>query len=237
MQHALGAAERRVRLTKITRKSQEAGRLRREEMTQRNLAGRFGAAQQVRQALLAVQRPQAACQVDPVPRLFELIVAEPALQLAFEDAAGVVGADFGEGTHLHHVLHARPKAGLDGIDLAPLQQPAQVRLGRLHDRFIELGTLKKLDVLTRDRRELAGQVLPTMQAAQQDDDRCDHHRQQHSHHDHDLCHIHRRRLQSMGIRRRIANFMRCLGLRRSIQHPKLNAERVIDNNRMGFNTP
>ncbi len=43
------------------------------------------------------------------------------MQLAFEDASGVVGAQFGEGADLNDVLHAGAQAGLDGGHLAALQ--------------------------------------------------------------------------------------------------------------------
>ena len=108
----------------------------------------------MRQALAAVQRAQAVGQVDPVPRLLELVVGEAALQLAFEDAAGVVGAQLGQGAHLHDVLHAGPQAGLDGVDLAAFEQVAEAGLGRLDGRLAELAALEQVDVLPGDRRQL-----------------------------------------------------------------------------------
>ena len=74
---------------------------------------------------------QAAGQVDPVPGLLDLVVGQAALELAFEDAAGVVGADLGQGPDLNDVVHARAQTGLDGLDVAALQQVAEARLGRL----------------------------------------------------------------------------------------------------------
>ena len=123
-------------------------------MAQRQLAGRFRAAQQMRQALLAIQRPQAVGQVDPVPGLFELIVGQPALQLAFEDFARVVGADLGQGADMNDVMHAGPQAGFDRRQLAALQQFAKAGFCRFHRRFVELAALEQVDVLARHRRKL-----------------------------------------------------------------------------------
>jgi hypothetical protein len=69
-------------------------------MAERHVAGNFNTAQQARQTFLAVQRPQAAGQDDPVPGLFELVVAEAALELALQDAASVLGAQLGQQTTL-----------------------------------------------------------------------------------------------------------------------------------------
>jgi hypothetical protein len=74
-----GPAQRRVRLAQVACKAEEADRLSREEVAQRDVARRLGAAQQMRQALRAVQAAQAIGQVDPVPRLLNLVVGQAAL--------------------------------------------------------------------------------------------------------------------------------------------------------------
>ena len=130
-------------------------------MAQRQFGGRLGAAQQVRQALGAVEAAQAVGQVDPVPRLFDGVVGQPALELALEDAAGVVGADLGQGANLDDVVHPGAQAGLDGADLAALQQIAEAGLGRLDGRLAELAALEEVDVLPADRRQFLAEKLAT----------------------------------------------------------------------------
>ncbi len=132
-------------------------------MAQRNVAGRLGTAQQMRQTLRTVQAAQAVGQVDPVPRLLDLVVGQAALQLAFEDAAGVVGAELGQGADLDDVLHAGAQAGLDGRHFAAFQQIAEARLGRFDGRLVELAALEQVDVLPADRRQFVVEILPAMQ--------------------------------------------------------------------------
>ena len=148
-----GAAQRRLGVAQVAGETQKADRLGGEEVAQRQVARQLGAAQQVRQALLAVERAQAVGQVDPVPGLFQDVVAEPAVELAFEDAAGVVGADLGQGADVDDVVHAGPQAGLDRGQLAALQEFAQLRLGGLQHRLVQLAALEQVDVLTGDGRE------------------------------------------------------------------------------------
>ena len=118
-------------------------------------------------------------QVDPVPGLFDLVVGQPALQLAFEDAAGVVGAELGQGADLDDVLHAGPQAGLDGLDLAALEQVAEAGLGRFDGGLAELAALEQVDVLPADRRQFVAWVLAPMQVPAEQEGRRHQHRQQH----------------------------------------------------------
>jgi len=57
--------------------------------------------------------------------LFELIVAEPALELAFEDAAGIIGADFREGADLYDEMHTGTKAGFHLRQFTAFQEVAK----------------------------------------------------------------------------------------------------------------
>ena len=122
----------------------------------------------MRQALGAVEAAQAVGQVDPVPRLFDGVVGQPALKLAFQDAAGVVGAEFGQRADLDDVLHPGPQARLDRFHFAAFEQIAEAALGRLDGRFVELKALIKVDVLPADRRQFFAQHLPTAPMADQD---------------------------------------------------------------------
>ncbi len=101
-------------------------------MTQRQVAGHLGAAQQLGQTLRAVQAAQAVGQVDPVPVLLDLVVREPALQLPFQDLAGVLGAQLGQGADLDDELHPGPQTGLDGRHVAAFQQVPETGLDRFH---------------------------------------------------------------------------------------------------------
>ena len=166
-----GAAQRRVRLAQVAGEAEKADGFGGEEVAQRQVAGRLGTAKQVRQALGAVEAAQAVGQVDPVPRLFDGVVGQAALELAFENAAGVVGAELGQGAHLDDVLHPGAQTGLDGGDLAAFQQIAEAGLGRLHRRLAELAALEQVDVLPADRRQLVAQQLPPSPVADQQKER------------------------------------------------------------------
>jgi hypothetical protein len=158
-------------------------------VAQGDVARGLGAAQQVGQALHAVQRPQAARQVDPVPRLLHLVVGQAALQLPFEDAPGLVGAQLGQGADLHHVLHPRAQAGLDGRQLAALQQVAEAGLGRVEQRLAELPALEQVDVLPRDGGQFLPAGRPPVEVPPQQEGGRRQHRHDHRH-DHDRYQVH-----------------------------------------------
>ncbi len=190
VQHAEGgAAERRVGLAQVAGEAEEADGFGGEEMAQRQFGGRLRAAQQVRQALGAVEGAQAVGQVDPVPGLFDGVVGQPALELALEDAAGVVGADLGQGANQDDVLHPGAQAGLDGAHLAALQQIAEAGLGRLHRRLAQLDALVDVDVLPADRRQFLAEKLTTTPVADEQNKRRRHqHRQDHGKDQHGVIH-------------------------------------------------
>ena len=150
---ATGAGSRRSRGSRWSRRRRNvpAG-CRRPRSAQRSRCGRLCARLSVRRPLARSIQYHACSIWSSVSRRCEL---------AFEDAAGVVGAQFGQGAHLHDVLHAGAQAGLDGLDLAALQQIAEARLGRFDRRLAELAALEQVDVLPADRRQFVAQhVLP-----------------------------------------------------------------------------
>jgi hypothetical protein len=159
--------ERRLRLTQIARESEDAHGLRREVMPERRFARRLRAAQEMRQALLAIEDAQAGGEIDPVPRLFELIVAQAALKLAFQDAAGDVGADFGQRANLIDEMRARTDARLDRAFAAVLEKYAKTPLGHLDGGFVEFARLKNLEVLPGDVRDGILRGAPALPAAPQ----------------------------------------------------------------------
>jgi hypothetical protein len=173
-----GAAEGRIELPEVSRKAQEADGLCRQEMSERNLAGIFGTAQELRQTLGAIKVSQAVGQVDPVPGLFELVLGVSASEMVLEDAAGVIGAKLGEGTHLDDELCTGAEAGLGGLDFAALQQGAEAYLGGFDGIFVELSALEKIDMLARDRGNLVGTFLAALEEAAEQERGSKHHRQQ-----------------------------------------------------------
>src|SRR5258708_6536831 len=99
-------AKRRVGLTKITGEAQETDRLRGKEMTQRMIPIRLGTAQEMRQALFTVQITQPVGEVDPVPRLLDRVAGQTSLELTFENAPGVIGADFRQCPHVNDEMRS-----------------------------------------------------------------------------------------------------------------------------------
>src|SRR5207302_4899425 len=118
---------------------------------------------QVRQALLPARGAQSTRQIDPVPRLFELIVRKPAMQLAFEDCARRLGADLGESTHVEEELHAGPQTRLDLRVLAALEHDAKTAFGNLDDFLVDLARLKDLEMLLGHRGQHALAHLASLQ--------------------------------------------------------------------------
>ena len=149
-----GSTQRRLGLAQIAKKTQKTDGLGREEMAQGIFPRGLGSTQQIRQTLRAVEAAESIGQVNPVPRLLDLVLGETAIQLTFEDAAGIFGSQFGQGPNLDDVLHARTEAGLDSLHLAALQQFAETDLDRLHGGLAELTSLKQVDVLAADRRQI-----------------------------------------------------------------------------------
>ena len=170
-----------VALMQVTREAEEADGFRGEEVPERDVARGLGTAEQMRQALGAVQGTEPIGQVDPVPRLFDLVVGQPAIELAFQDKAGVVGAELRERAHLDHVVHAGPQARLDSVYLPPLQQVAEAGLGRFDRRFTQLAALEKVDVLPADGGKLVAQVLALVQVPAKQESGSHQDRQQHAH--------------------------------------------------------
>src|SRR5262245_27133325 len=105
----------------------------------------------MRQTFFTIEKPQASGEVNPVPGLFEMIVGKSSLKLAFEDAAGGVGADLRQSSHLKHVMHSRPQARFYGRFVAALQHGSKTPFYRLNRGLIESTALKKLKVLARYR--------------------------------------------------------------------------------------
>src|SRR5947209_2628378 len=157
--------QRRFRLAQIAGETEKRNSLGREEVAKRNLDCGIGAAQQVRQALFAVEGPQAAGQVDAVPGLLELVISQMAMQLALENLAGRFCADLRESADLKHEVHARTQAGYDRRLVAALQKSAKAPLRGLDGLFIDVTALKNLEVLPRHRRKRIGELAPPRQMA------------------------------------------------------------------------
>ena len=64
-----------------------------------------------------------------------------------------------------------PKALLDRVHLAALQQVAEARLGRLDGGLVELAALEQVDVLAADRRQFLAQLRLAVPPGQQQDRR------------------------------------------------------------------
>src|SRR5262249_46068402 len=102
IEHAqCGTAEWRRRSAEIVGKSDAGRRLRRVELAERHVRRTGRAAEEIGQALLAVQPAQAVSQIDPVPALLDGIVTELAPQLLTENGAGLRATDLGERLDLH----------------------------------------------------------------------------------------------------------------------------------------
>ena len=153
VKHAQGRTpQRRFRLPDVAGKTHEASRLGGEKVPQGRVECRRRTSQQRWQAFLTTDGAQAAGEVDPVPGLLELVVCQPALELAFQDAAGGVGADLSEGADLEEELGAGAQRVGDFLVFAALEQGAEAALDGFHDFFVYLSGLKNLEVLADDRR-------------------------------------------------------------------------------------
>src|SRR5258708_4707200 len=135
-------AARRFRMPQIAREAEEANRLRGEVMPQRRFLGVLRTPQEVRQTLLPIEHAQAGRQIDPVPGLVELIAAESAMQLAFEDTSGRVGADLRERANLINELGAGTQVGFDAALAFALEEQVQSAFDVLDGLLVEFARLK-----------------------------------------------------------------------------------------------
>jgi hypothetical protein len=156
-------------LAKVSCKTQKTDRFGREKMAQGMIASVFGATKEMRQALFALDAAQAVGEIDPVPRLLDHVAGEAALQLAFENASGILRADFHQGPDLNNIMGPRPQTGFDGLPFAPFEQMTHAGLGGFHGCFAELSALEEIDVLSRDRGKLLAVVLAAVQMASQEE--------------------------------------------------------------------
>ncbi len=144
-------------------------------------SGVLRAAQQVGQAFLAVEQAQARGQVDPVPRLFELIIAQAALELALQNASGGVGADLGEGANLIDEMRAGPNAFFDGPFAAVLEENAEAAFDDFDGGFVEFAALQDFEMLARHIGEGFLRGAPPLPAAPQKEKRQEQEGQQRCH--------------------------------------------------------
>ena len=72
----------------------------------------------MRQTLFSIQIAQAIGQINPVPRLFNGVARQAPLKLAFENAAGVIGADFCERPYVNDEMCPSAQAFFNGSKLA-----------------------------------------------------------------------------------------------------------------------
>src|SRR6266481_6323061 len=100
----------------------------------------------MRQALLAIQITQAVGQIDPGPRLFDSVARQSTVELPLENATGVIGADFSQGTYVNDEMRSRPEAFFHRRDFSTRKQIAKARLGRFDRAFAQLSALEKLDM-------------------------------------------------------------------------------------------
>jgi hypothetical protein len=75
-------------------------------MNERKLVRLVDALQEHGQAFVAIEVAEAVGEVDPVPGLVHVVVAELAAELALQDLAGCLGADLGQGADADDILRA-----------------------------------------------------------------------------------------------------------------------------------
>src|SRR5262249_15750959 len=138
-----GVAQRAVGiLGKVAGEAKEANRFSGKEMSEWLLACRLSATEQMRQTLRAVESAESGGEVDPVPRLLDLVGGQSALELAFEDPASVIRSKLGQCTNLDDIKHAGTKTGLDGSIISTFEQCTEMSLGRLDSGLAEMAALE-----------------------------------------------------------------------------------------------
>ena len=128
-------------------------------------------------------------EVDPVPGLLDQVFRQAPVKLAFEDSAGVVGSQLGEGPHLDDVLHPGSHARFHRRHFAPFEQIAEAGLGRFDRSLVDLPALEKLDVLPADRRKFVLAERPAIKMPSENEHGRHRHGQQHG--QDDQCNLHR----------------------------------------------
>ena len=75
------------------------------------------------------------------------VVGEVAFELAFENSAGGLGAEFGEGPHLHDELFPGPKPSLDGGVFASFEHRLESAFRRFDEFGVEFAPLEQFEML------------------------------------------------------------------------------------------
>jgi hypothetical protein len=111
--------------------------------------------------------------------LVDLIVREAAIELAFENTAGVIGAEFRQSTDMNDKLSSGTKAGFHFLHVAAFQEFAEARLGGFDGGLVEFAALEKIDVLACDRRQFLAQHVPPIHVPAQQECRSEQNGEEH----------------------------------------------------------